>query len=120
MNKAWMFSCAIVFAMPAAGTAQGLADPTRPPLASADAFGEDAPASRLQSILISSGRKLAVINGQTVPLGGRAGDATLVRIDIAEVTLKRGDQYETLRMYPGIDKKSALASRNKKNGEGDR
>lgn len=112
--------CLMAFAaMPAAGEAQGLMDPTTPPNAGDAAL--DAPAGpRLQSVILSTHRKLAVINGQTVPLGGRAGDATLVRIDIAEVTLKRGDEYETLRMFPGVDKKTAPASRNKKNGEGDR
>lgn len=83
----------------------GLSDPTRPPASSA-AQGESAASevARVQSILISEGRKVAVIDGQTVPLGGRYGDATLVRIGVAEVTLKRGAQYETLYMFAGLGK----------------
>ena len=61
-------------------------------------------AARVQSILISEGRKVAVIDGQTVPLGGRYGDATLVKIGVAEVTLKRGAQFETLYMFAGLGK----------------
>ncbi|MBI3375546.1 MAG: MSHA biogenesis protein MshK [Betaproteobacteria bacterium] len=88
--------------------AQALTDPTRPPSAGAGPSPggeqEAAPASRLQSVLISSGRKLAVIDGMTVPLGGMVGEARLVRITETEVLLRTGKETEVLKLFPGIDK----------------
>ncbi len=88
-----------------AACAQPLADPTRPPSAAALAAGAGEPAGpQLQSVVISSGRKLAVIDGETVPLGGKFRDATLVRVSETEVVLKSGERTETLKLYPGVDK----------------
>jgi MSHA biogenesis protein MshK len=87
-----------------AALAQALSDPTRPPSAASPQESEAAP-SRLQSVLISPTRKIAVIDGRTVRLGERVGDATLVAIAPSEVTLQRGAKYETLRMHPAVEKK---------------
>ncbi len=91
---------------PAAG--QALSDPTRPPGAG-DALGAgDAAlpaASRLQSVLISRARRVAVIDGKTVAIGDKVGDATLVAIAETQVTLKRGEERETLKLYPGVERK---------------
>jgi len=105
--------------MPACGAAQGLQDPTAPPNAS-DAAGDVPSGPRLQSVILSTDRKLAVIDGAAVPLGGRAGDAILIRIGVAEVTLKRGDQYETLYMFPGgVQRRGRAApAQGKKEGVG--
>jgi MSHA biogenesis protein MshK len=92
----------------AAALAQGLADPTRPPSlteAAPAAATTQGPASRLQSVLISSGRKVAVIDGRTVRLGERVGDATLVAVGPARVVLQKGAEYQTLKLHPGIEKK---------------
>ncbi len=97
--------------------AQGLVDPTRPPSFTA-APSDAAPATtgaQLQSVLISPHRRLAVINGQPVALGGHVGDATLTRITETGVVLKRGDVLETLLLLPGIAKKPAAP---RANGEG--
>jgi MSHA biogenesis protein MshK len=89
-----------------AALAQPLRDPTRPPSATALQETNEAAPSRLQSVLISPTRKIAVIDGRTVRLGERVGDATLVAIAPSEVTLQRGAQYETLRMHPAVEKKA--------------
>jgi MSHA biogenesis protein MshK len=92
-----------------AAAAQGLSDPTRPPSASApSAARSEAPLSRLQSVLISPGRKLAVIDGQTVALGGRLGDATVVAIAPTQVVLQTGATYQTLKLFPGIEKEQGI------------
>ena len=100
---------AALFALLAAGPAlaQGLSDPMRPANAAPTGAAPEAVAapSGLQSILIAGARRVAVINGQTVAVGQRIGDATLVRVAETEVTLKRGDQFETLKLHPGVDKK---------------
>ncbi len=87
--------------------AQSLSDPTRPPAAltaPADGAVGVPGAPMLQSVLVSrnpGGRAVAVISGQTVRLGGKVGDAVLVRISQTEVVLRRGKALETLRLYPG-------------------
>ena len=89
-----------------AAHAQVLSDPTRPPqgpaAAAAGGAAQAAPPSRLQSVLISPGRKLAVIDGKTVPLGGTVDGATLVAIRESEVVLQTGSQRETLKLNPGV------------------
>ena len=89
--------------------AQALGDPTRPPGAGAGWQGAEdvAPAcNQLQSVLLSGGRKLAIINGNMVPLGGMLGEARVVKISETEVVLKVGEETETLKLFPGVEKKS--------------
>lgn len=103
-------------ACPMAHAQGALVDPTRPPsYAPAGATADAAqPAGRLQSILVSATRKLAVIDGVTVPLGGKVDGATLVAIDETEVKLKRGDAIETLKLYPNVERQSVDAAAEKK------
>jgi MSHA biogenesis protein MshK len=89
----------------AGAAAQGLSDPTRPPSAADERVARsEAPVSRLQSVLISPARKLAVIDGQTVALGGRLGEATVISIAPTQVILQSGATYQTLKLLPGIEK----------------
>ena len=102
--------CILTAAMLAAmvdARAQALIDPTRPPSApiGLTAVQEEVTGTQLQSILFSSGRKVAVINGIMVPLGGMVGEARVVKITETEVVLKKGEETEVLKMYPGIDKR---------------
>lgn len=102
-------------ACPAAHAQGALVDPTRPPtVMPAEALGAAQPAGRLQSILISGTRKLAVIDGVTVPLGGKVDGATLVAIDETGVKLRRGEAIETLKLYPNIERQAIEADANKK------
>jgi MSHA biogenesis protein MshK len=83
--------------------AQAMSDPMRPQaIAPADDATAAASSSRLQSILISPARKLAVIDGRTVLLGGSVGEATLIAIRESEVVLKKGDERETLKLNPAV------------------
>jgi MSHA biogenesis protein MshK len=96
----------------AAAGAQGLSDPTRPPgvasPASTTGSADEMPVGpQLQSVLIAQGRRVAVINGTTVALGGMLGDAKVIKISETEVVLKRGQETEVLKMYPGIEKQAA-------------
>jgi MSHA biogenesis protein MshK len=90
-----------------AAFAQGMTDPTRPPSASTGkpVSRPEAAASRLQSVLISPGRKLAIIDGRSVGLGARVGDATVVAIAPTQVILQTRGTYQTLKLHPGIEKK---------------
>lgn len=96
-------------AVTAPAEAQGLADPTRPPagLAAPDASGEVNGGPVLQSVIMSSGRKAALISGQVVVLGGKYGTARLVRLTESEAVLKDGSETMVLRLYPLVDKRPA-------------
>ena len=93
---------------PSGAQGSALSDPTRPPGASAGLGGvqDEGPAGRqLQSVLLAGRRKLAIIDGVTVPLGGMVGEARVVKISETEVTLKTGDETEVLKLYPAVDKR---------------
>ena len=90
------------------GLAQGLNDPTRPPreilggAAVAEPAGNLSPA---QIVIVSTDRRQATINGQTVALGGRYGNATLVRISDEEIVLKRADATEVIKLYSSVHRR---------------
>lgn len=88
------------------------ADPTQPPGASAGGAADAAPAEgpRLQSILISPNRRVAVIGGQTVPLGGTYGEARVVRITETEVVLQTGQERQSLKLHPEVEKRERRPS----------
>ena len=93
-------------ALTASAWGPGISDPTRPPAAlSAGASAESgaAPAPVLSSIKITPTEKTAVIGGETVRLGGRYGDARVIKITDSEVVLRTSAGNETLRLYPEVD-----------------
>lgn len=106
--------------------AETLADPTRPPpsLAGAGGAAIEEKGSGLQSVLISSGRKSAIIGGQVVGLGEKYGDARVVKITESEVVLQSGTTKEVLRLFPDVDKrpvrsvKQSRVSRDRPGGGG--
>ena len=105
-----LLPCALLAFGTSLAQAQALSDPTRPPQvapgALREATSEAAPAAlRLQSVLISPARKLAVIDGRTVTVGARVDDATVVQIAETHVTLRQGGELKTLELYPGIERK---------------
>ena len=87
-----------------------LSDPTRPalsPAQAADAPADLAPAaSGLQSVILRKGGKpAALINGEVVELGGKVGEAKLVKVSEDAVVLKGPAGEETLRLIPAAEKK---------------
>jgi len=83
--------------------AQGLSDPTRPPWIGGAHASE--PTSTAQVVIVSKDRSQVTINGQIVSLGGRYGNATLVRITDEEIVLERPKGTETIRFYSSIQRK---------------
>lgn len=86
--------------------AQVLVDPTRPP--NAATAGQEEAANTgpvVQSILIGAGRREAIINGRTVTVGDRFGDAQVVSISDAEVVLRNGNELQRLKLFPAIEKR---------------
>jgi MSHA biogenesis protein MshK len=90
--------------------AQVLRDPTQPPpmVAPAQAGAVEAHEAvsnepQLQSVLISNrvnGRRVAVIDGETVRVGDTFRDAKVVRISLNEVVLRQGKTDQVLVMRP--------------------
>jgi MSHA biogenesis protein MshK len=123
-------AAAMLAALALAGTASAqaaLGDPTRPPniLPGAVVVGQGTPGAdaaslpRLQSVLISPSRRVAVIDGRTVALGGNIGGAILVQIAETHVTLRTGGETTVLELHPGVGRKPAtMRDAKKKNKEG--
>ncbi|HWA36923.1 MAG TPA: MSHA biogenesis protein MshK [Burkholderiales bacterium] len=85
------------------------ADPTRPPNAPAEAATQpDAtPAGpRLESVLIAPDRRIAVISGQQVKLGGKFGEGRVVRITETEVAIREGGATQVLRLLPEAQRRT--------------
>lgn len=95
----------------------GLVDPMQSMMDVADDSAASGGELVLQSVLISSGRKLALISGVTYQVGDKVGDATLVKVKEHHVVLKNADNtLQTLNMYQGIEKK--LVAQEKKSSKG--
>lgn len=97
-----------VFALAAMPSgAQALADPTRPPsvagLAVMDSGG-GASGPVLQSILLSSKRRLAVIDGRVVKVGDRIGEARIVAIDYDSVKISDEGGISVMKLLPDAQK----------------
>ena len=100
---------AVVALAPAVTGAQTLVDPTRPPAGLSGGQGDAGVvggAPVLQSVMISSSGRAAIISGEVVRLGERFGAARLVKISENEVVLKEGSEEQILRLYPGVSKNS--------------
>lgn len=99
-----------------AGTqaAENLPDPTRPPdiyQGAAESLDVVAsPVAELQTIILSSTRKIAVISGQAVALGGKFGDARLIKLTPNEAVLKSESGLLVLKLLPEVEKKVRVVS----------
>ena len=83
-----------------------LADPTRPNVkrerivVSTKVIAKPKEALVLQSTLVAPNRRLAIINGKTLYVGGRVADAEIIEISPHQVTLLRSGVREVLRLLP--------------------
>lgn len=111
---AWLTRCRlgmIVAALALPACAETLRDPTRPPsVFEMGPAGSAQPAEaepRLQSVLISPTRRIAVISGKTVAVGDSFGAGEVVRISENEVVIRSGGANRTLKLYAGAVGKTA-------------
>ena len=86
-------------------SASGLPDPTRPPAAIYQPSGTatvESSAPRLQSVLVApgGGRRVAVINGQTLRVGDKFQGAVLTSVTDTEAVLVQGRQRQVLKLSP--------------------
>lgn len=89
--------------------AQPMHDPMRPAdaQASAPAISGAAAAPRLQAVITSPKRNLALIDGVVVPVGAAVKDATLAGVSDSLAVLRKNGGRDVLLMHPDIDKKPA-------------
>ena len=89
--------------------AQALRDPTRPPAGSAKSAAGKAGQSGwiLQSVLISPGRRYAIINGEVVAIGGSIAGAELVAIAAERVTLRTQEGLRVIQLLPDVTRLGA-------------
>lgn len=111
-----MGALAVGLSLPLSANAQALPDPTRPSvgydasLAYGD-YGAQQGGPVLQSVMLSPQRKSAIISGVKVDLGGKYADAKLIRISEGEVVLQRGGELQTLKLFPGVEKRAARVAK---------
>lgn len=86
-----------------ASTAQAAAnerllDPTRPTHAKAPAAPRSTSAMRLEAVLMSSDRRIAIVNGQVLRAGDRIGDVLIEEVFADSVRYTRAGQSQLLRL----------------------
>ena len=84
-----------------------LPDPTRPAAEAEMLAGGVSPPMAgpvLQSVMLSAGRRNAVISGQLLTEGERFGEASLIRISENEVELSGPEGKQILRLFPAVEK----------------
>lgn len=99
-------------------------DPTRPPanwLSPVDVGGQPGDGAsgglRLQSVLMpQGGRPVAIIGGKMVALGGKVGEATLLRLNEREAVLQGADGVTHLYLTPDVQKQMIVTPKARKTG----
>ena len=99
--------------------AEELSDPTRPPAmiyapdgAPGQGIAENRWSSGLQTIIISESRRAAIIDGKTVELGAKHGNARLIEVNEGSVMLQGAQGRRVLTLFPDV-KISRRGSSNK-------
>jgi len=91
-------------------SAAGLPDPTRPPafitgaaVNIAASKGTTASGSKgLKSTIISKSRRAAIIDGVTVELWAKHGNAQLIEVNEGSVVLMAGKKRRVLTLFPSV------------------
>ena len=91
--------------------AQSMQDPMRPSDAPSGSAAAASSAPALQAVITSPGRKLAVIDGNIVPLGASVRGSTLANVNDSVAVLQKDGARDVLLMHPEIDKKPSKRER---------
>jgi hypothetical protein len=105
--------------------AEPLPDPTLPAIdlnssgnrSSADVVMDEAVTHGLQSIIISPKYRAAIINGETVSLGGMSGDSRLVEVRESSVVLQNAQGQRVLELFPRVSMKKNESVQHKNHGQ---
>ena len=85
--------------------AAALPDPTALPGSPVATGGGGNPALSLTAIKRIGNRRVAVIGGQEIAVGGHFQDARVAKISESEVVLRRGAETTVLTLYPQVEKR---------------
>lgn len=100
----------LVSASQAAEDPGKLPDPTRPHQAGAPVTAQEAVTGpELQSTMISTIFRRAIISGQTYKVGDKIDGAVIADIQPYEVTLKQGVRETRLRLLPRLTKEPRIS-----------
>jgi MSHA biogenesis protein MshK len=113
-----MLLTVLSLSVPQIAAADSLPDPTLPAIdlnssgaGSAKDVVPDEPVSRgLQSIIISPQYSAAIINGETVRLGGKSGDSRLVEVRENSVVLQNAQGRRVVELFPKVNIKKNEAA----------
>lgn len=112
--KATLALAIAVSSLPVLAQAGSPPDPTRPANATdvPGAANAATPASTgLQAVILRpNGKSVAVINGQTVAMGGKVGEARLVSLTANEAVLTGPNGKEVLKLEPVAEKKQSVSA----------
>ncbi len=100
---------------------QVLRDPTEPPWgagAASPSMGSSGTSTALQSVIVSQGRKLALIDGRMYQTGDKVGDATIASISADEVTLRGPEGIKVLKLVASLKKPTAGSEARPAGGKG--
>jgi MSHA biogenesis protein MshK len=109
MREVIFLSLAMLFG---SACAQPMNDPMRPPSATGqEAAGASGPAAAgLQAVIISPERKVAIIDGEVVPLGAQTRHGTLSGLSDSSAVVNKKSERDVLLMHPHIEKRPARRS----------
>ncbi len=110
--KKFIFAAGLIGVTTHVFAAESLPDPTKPAVdipyeaePGKAGGGEELPVIKkegLQSIIVSPQRRAAVIDGVTVALGEKIGDATLVEVRGNSVVLQGPQGKRVMELFPGV------------------
>jgi MSHA biogenesis protein MshK len=104
-------------------TAETLPDPTRPAIdlssgaGAGDTAAIEAAPKGLQSTIISPQYRAAIINGETVRLGGMVGGSRLVEVREGSVVLQNAQGRRVLELFPKVSIKKNEAAQQKSSAQ---
>jgi MSHA biogenesis protein MshK len=90
----------LLLAMSSQTLADRLADPTRPPQASRGQDAEMRPGVRVEAILRSADRRLAIVNGRIVRAGDNVNGMQVEEILVDGIRYMRDGQTHIVRLRP--------------------
>lgn len=114
----------LLLCVPQIAAAESLPDPTRPAIdlsggagGAADTASAEAAPKGLQTIIISPQYRAAIINGETVRLGGKSGDSRLVEVGESSVVLQNAQGRRVLELFPKVSIKMNEAAQQKSSAQ---
>ena len=115
-----MLLTAMLLCLPQITAAESLPDPTLPAIdlngSGADTVVIETAPKGLQSTIISPQYRAAIINGETVILGGKYGDSRLVEVRESSVVLQNAQGRRVMELFPKVNIKNSEPARQKRNG----